>query len=194
VRRVRVAAIVLAAGTSSRMRDVHKLLVHLDGIPLLRRTVLETVASRACDVLVVTGHRERDVRASLGELPVTCVPNANYAAGLSTSLRAGVTALDEDVDGVLVCLGDMPYVRAGDLDALIVAFESSDGDAVVVPMHGERRGNPVLWPRSLFPALLALTGDEGARSLLAAHPARILPVVVDAPGVLVDIDTPEDIV
>jgi molybdenum cofactor cytidylyltransferase len=175
------------------MAGAHKLLLELDGICLVRRVTLEALSSRASEILVVIGHRQEEVRAALSGLPVVCARNPDHERGLSTSVRVGVESLDGGVEGVLVCLGDMPFVRASELDALITVFEASGGEAIVVPTHDGRRGNPVLWPRSLFPELLGLDGDEGARGILGKHASRVRSVVIDAPSVLVDIDTPDDL-
>lgn len=116
-----------------------------------------------------------------------------YASGLSSSLRAGVAALDDRVDGVLVCLADMPYVGSFDLDALVAAFAGASGWPIVVPVWGDRRGNPVPWPRAYFPALRALEGDRGARDLLTHGSESILRVPLESDAVLVNVDTPEDL-
>jgi molybdenum cofactor cytidylyltransferase len=193
VSRLLVGAVLLAAGTSSRMRGANKLLTELDGVPLVRRTALEVLASSASPVVVVLGHRNVEVAAALVGLDVQRVVNAEYRAGLATSLGAGIRALGDRLDGVVVCLGDMPFVRAADVDTLIGAFEASQGRDIVVPIHEGRRGNPVLWPRAYFHELQRLEGDTGARALLVAHAPRVRSVVVETPGVLIDLDTPEDV-
>src|SRR6185436_14127765 len=106
-------------------------------------------------------------------------------------LRLGVAALGGKVDGAVVCLGDMPWVRAEHVEALIAAFAAGGERPICVPIHGRKRGNPVLWPARHFPAIAALTGDEGARSLLDAYASEICYVPVDDPGVTLDVDTPE---
>lgn len=185
----RVAAVVLAAGSSSRMVGRHKVLADLDGRPLVRWAVESALASAADDVSVVVGYRADEVERVLPD-EVRCVYNAKYAEGLSSSLKAGVRALPDDVDGVLVMLGDMPFVRSSLCDALIADYAS---DRVCVPVLEGRRGNPVLWPRTFFDDILRLTGDLGARELMVQHPDVILEICVEDDGGFVDIDEVSDL-
>jgi molybdenum cofactor cytidylyltransferase len=184
----RVAAIVLAAGRSTRM-GANKLLAHLDGRPLVRHAVEAALGSSARPVVVVTGNEADAVRTALAGLDVRFVHNAEFAAGMSTSLCSGVRALADEPDlaGTLVCLGDMPRVRAAHLDAIAAA--SSDGQ-IVVPTCERKRGNPVLLPRALFDDVLALRGDVGARELLERHADRIVQLAIDDAAILLDVDTP----
>ena len=116
------------------------------------------------------------------------VHNPRFAEGMAGSIVVGLAAVPETAEAVLVLLADMPRVAAATLDALIAAFDRDRPDAVV-PVHEGRRGNPVLMSRTLFPALLRLTGDEGARRILADDHHRVLCCPLEDPGVLVDVDT-----
>ena len=188
---VRVGAVVLAAGLSRRMGGRNKLLLDVDGAPMVARAADAMLASPARPVVVVTGAEAAGVRAALAGRELIFVHNCEPATGLSSSLRLGVAALGAKVDGAVICLGDMPWVRAEHVEALIAAFAVSGERPICVPIHGRKRGNPVLWPARHFPAIAALTGDEGARSLLDAHASEICYVPVDDPGVTLDVDTPE---
>jgi len=182
------AAVVLAAGSSRRMGEGgNKLLTLIDGEPMVRRVVRSVLASRAAAVVVVLGHEADRVRAVLAGLEVTAVDNPEYASGMASSLRAGIAAV-ADHASVLVALGDMPRVRVDTLDRLIA--EAGPG-RIVVPVANGRRGNPVLWDRSFFSGLLNLSGDAGARGVIAARPDAVTSVVVDDLGVLFDVDTPD---
>lgn len=187
----KIAALVLAAGRSSRMGARNKLLELIDGKPMVRRVVEAIRASDVGAVVVVTGHQGDQVRAALAGLDTAFVDNADFADGLSTSLRAGVGALPADIDGMLVCLGDMPETRAGDIGRLIAAFNPLEGRSICVPTHGGKRGNPVLWAARFLPEMRNLQGDVGARHLIGAHADEVCEVPVDEPGVLLDLDTPE---
>jgi molybdenum cofactor cytidylyltransferase len=180
------AAIVLAAGRSTRMGD-NKLLALLDGRPLVRHAVEAALGSAARPVVVVTGNDADAVRAALNGLDVRFVHNADFAAGMATSLAAGIANLDSEIDGALICLGDMPRVRAVHLDAIVAA--AADGVHIVVPTHERKRGNPVLLHRAVFADVLALRGDVGARSLIERHADRVRAVAIDDPAVLLDVDT-----
>ncbi|MGX1099765.1 NTP transferase domain-containing protein [Amorphus sp. MBR-141] len=184
-----VAALVLAAGRSSRMGSP-KMLATVDGVPLVRRAAETGLASRADRVVVVTGHRADDVADALDGLDVTCVNNPAFADGLSTSLAAGLAALGDDVAAAVVLLGDMPMIEAPMIDRLIDAFDPNAGALIVVPTHDGRRGNPVLWSRRFFPELMAVAGDKGGREILADYPDAIAEVELGA-AAAVDIDTPD---
>jgi molybdenum cofactor cytidylyltransferase len=186
----RVAAIVLAAGRSTRMGS-NKLIADLEGAPLLLRAVDAALASRARPVVVVTGHESEKVRTALRGRPVSIVHNPDYEKGLSTSLRCGIAALAADADAALVCLGDMPKIEAGLLERLMQAFNPVEGRAICVPTWRGKRGNPVLWGRQFFPEMAALTGDVGAKHLMAEHPELVVEVPAEDDGVLADVDTPE---
>jgi len=188
-----VAAVVLAAGRSSRMAPRNKLLVP-DGAgkPMVVRVVDNLLSSGARPVVVVTGHAEPDVRAALAGRPVQFVHATEYAAGLSASLRAGLAALPAAAVAALVVLGDMPLVTGRMVDRLIAAYDSDEGRLIVAPVHGGQPGNPVLWDRRFFPEMAALTGDAGARVLLKRHAEQVAEIEMEE-AVLQDFDTPESL-
>jgi len=186
-----IAAIVLAAGRSSRMGGPNKLVAEIGGKPLVRIVVEAALASRARPVIVVTGHQRERVEASLAGLPVTFAHNPDFAEGLGTSLKTGIAALPADVDGALVCLGDMPQVDAGLIDRLIGALDPDKGALVVVPTIDGKRGNPVVWSRRFFPDLMAVEGDVGARYLIGRYAEAVIEVPLTGTAALTDIDTPE---
>jgi len=191
LRRTRIAAVVLAAGTSSRMGDRHKLLEPLAGHPVLHHVIECVVKSKLDPIVVVVGHRADEVRGVASERDeVTVVDNSAYAKGLSTSLQAGVRALPDDVDGMVVFLGDMPLVTSRDVAALVDAFHAG---SVCVPRVEGRRGNPVLWSKIFFGRILELGGDRGARSILESAETQVIEVALDNRGLLLDVDTPEDL-
>jgi molybdenum cofactor cytidylyltransferase len=189
-RRRRIAALVLAAGQSTRMAPYQKLLLpDRAGKPMIARVVDNVLSSQARPVLVVTGHRGAEIRAALGGRPVTFVDAPDYAAGLSASLKAGIAALPAEVAAALVCLGDMPLVTGRILDRILSAYDPEEGRSIVLPMHQARAGNPVLWDRGFFPEILSLTGDAGARSLLRRHAEQVAEVETGDDSVLRDFDT-----
>ena len=186
----RIAAVLLAAGKSSRM-GTNKMLEMIDGRPMVARTAQRLLSSRARPIVAVLGNMADQVDDALSRLPVDRVRNPDYADGLSTSLKRGITALPADIDGAIVCLGDMPLIAGRDLDRLIAAFNPLEGRAIVVPTRHGRRGNPVLWSRQFFPEMMALSGDSGARKLIDEHADLVAEIEMDNDSVLIDIDTPE---
>ncbi len=190
-RAARIAALVLAAGQSRRMGRVNKMLVEIDGKPMVVRTVDAALASDADPVVVVLGHESDLVRAALGGRDVIFVDNPDFATGLSSSLKRGLGALPGSIDGALVCLGDMPNVGRDHIDRLIAAFDPAEGNGICVPTFGGKRGNPVLWDRRYFGEMGELAGDVGARHLIGAHEEAVREVEMPDSGVLLDLDTPE---
>jgi molybdenum cofactor cytidylyltransferase len=186
-----IAAVVLAAGRSTRMGAVNKLIAEIGGKPLVRIAAEQALASRASPVIVVTGHERERVAEALNGLPVRFVHNPDYAEGLGTSLKAGIAAVPEDVDGAIVCLGDMPQVSSALIDKLIAAFDPARGALVVVPSIEGRRGNPVVWSRRFFNDLMAVSGDIGARHLIGSYAEAVAEVPLEGDAALVDVDTPE---
>jgi molybdenum cofactor cytidylyltransferase len=190
----RIAAVVLAAGRSTRMGGPNKLLAEIAGRPLVRIVVEEALASRAKPVIVVVGHERAEVEKALAGLPVQLVHNPDFAQGLGTSLKAGIAAVPAEADGTIVCLGDMPQVDASLIDQLITAFDPDRGALIVMPTVEGRRGNPVLWSRRFFPDLMAIEGDVGARHFIGRYSEAVLEVPLEGRAALVDVDTPEALV
>jgi molybdenum cofactor cytidylyltransferase len=186
-----IAALVLAAGRSSRMGGPNKLLAEIGGRALARIAVEQALASHARPVIVVTGHQRERVEAALAGLPVQFVHNKDFADGLGTSLRAGIAALPARVDGAIVCLSDMPQVDAGMIDRLIGALDPVKGALIAVPTIDGKRGNPVVWSRRFFPELMAVEGDVGARYLIGRYSEAVVEVPLTGTAALTDVDTPE---
>ena len=188
----RVAALVLAAGRSTRMGAENKLLLPVDGVPMALRAVMAARASRATSVTVVLGHEAGAVEAALAGSGAGLARNPDPAQGMSGSLRVGITALADEIDAVVVLLGDMPRITAAHVDRLIEAFDPAQ-PAIIVPEHQGRRGNPVLWPRAFFAEMCALEGDQGARGLIERYPERVVRVAVDDEAIFIDVDRPADL-
>ena len=169
----------------------NKLLEVVDDVPIVVTVVRAALASRADEVLVVTGEDRERVEACFSGLPARLLWNPDHAEGLSTSLRAGVSVLPKGTRAVAVCLGDMPLVRPSHIDTLIQAFLADPDCSILVPTWQGERGNPVLWTVDLLPEIGALTGDVGVKVLMDRHPTKVREVPVDEAGILTDVDTPE---
>jgi molybdenum cofactor cytidylyltransferase len=192
----KIAAIVLAAGQSRRMGNVNKLLASVEGKPMVSHVVESLASSQARPLVVVTGHDYAAVEAVLPPRSgkgrgFTLTHNPDYASGLASSLRRGLAALPENVDGVLVCLGDMPRLSPAIVNRLIAAFNPTEGRAICVPTWQGKRGNPVLFARRFFAEMQEIAGDTGARALISDHAEVVCEVAMDDDAVLLDIDTPE---
>ncbi|MDA8234771.1 MAG: nucleotidyltransferase family protein [Clostridia bacterium] len=211
-----VSAIVLAAGTSSRMQSPKQLLLY-QGRPLLRHVIETLSRSKVEKILVVLGHRHTEVAATLEGLPVDLVYNPNYASGQSSSVKAGLKALvgseslvdlkgsvglkdlgglispkvaETSCKGVLFVLGDQPLLKIETINLLIDNFYAKGG--IVAPYYHGIRGNPVLFDLSYLTEFEVLQGDIGAREIIYRHPDDLHKIEVTDPGILLDIDTPTD--
>lgn len=184
-----IAAIVLAAGSSTRMPGGHKLLERVHGRSLVASAVGAALTFGADPVVVVTGHQASDVHAALPE-GVLVVHNRAYTDGLASSLRIGIQALPPRIDAVIVSLADMPLVRARHFETLARAWRAG---TIVVPVRGGRRGNPVLWSTDFFGEMCELAGDRGAKSIMDLHPEALIEVPTEDEAVFVDVDDADDL-
>jgi len=186
---LRVAGIVLAAGASRRMGR-NKMLLELEGEPLVRRAARRALAAGLSPVVVVLGHEADRARAALADLGVEIVLNPDFTGPTSGSLHAALDLLGEDVGATVVLLGDMVHVSEAALAELMRRARSSDAP-LVVSRYGDVTAPPLLFRRALFGELLAWTGEGCGKAVVQAHKREAL--YVDRPaGVLVDVDTPED--
>jgi molybdenum cofactor cytidylyltransferase len=191
----KIAAIILAAGGSTRFAGgaaPSKVVVELAGTPLVRRVADAALGSRARPVIAVTGHAAAQTAAALVGCDVEIIHAPDHAAGLSRSLRTGLTAVPVTADGALILLADMPLVTSALIDQLIDTFDTSADAAAVVPTHDGRRGNPVLIARRLFATVAALEGDRGASQILSKTAGVVECPVADR-SILTDVDTRDDL-
>jgi molybdenum cofactor cytidylyltransferase len=182
-----IAAIILAAGQSSRMGQ-HKLLLPLLGKPLLLHVVENALAAGCAEVLVVVGYQADAVRKLLANASVRVIDNPAYAEGQSTSMRAGIAALAPQIEAAMMLLGDQPLVKPAILQRLMQAWRDT-AKPIVAPYYAGQRGNPVLFARALFPELLSVTGDQGGREVLQRHAREVEPVPIADADAAQDLDT-----
>lgn len=200
---VSTAAILLAAGSSSRMgSERHKLLLPLDNRPVLAHVIDASLASQARPILVVLGYQSDEVRSRIKHYTnhdqITIVVNALYQQGMSSSLRVGIkTLLANDyrkknnsyqVDSALIVLGDQPLITPKIIDTLITAYRAT-GKAIVAPLYKGKRGSPVLFDKCLFSELMEVTGDEGGRTVLERHRAELELIEMGDAQANYDVDT-----
>ena len=194
------AAIILAAGSSSRMgAGRHKLLLPLNERPVLAHVIDAALASRARPIVVVLGHQAEQVRAQLVRYStnsaITHIENPDYLQGMSTSMRVGLAYLQTqidaggaDVDSALIMLGDQPLITAYILDMLIDTWHTTE-QRIVAPLYDGKRGNPTLFAASLFPELLEVSGDEGGRSVVERRRQELATVELGNAVANYDVDT-----
>lgn len=185
-----IAAIVLAAGASRRFGS-QKLLAPLHGKPVVRWAVENVLAALPDEVMVVVGRDGDAVREALEGLAVRVVVNERWAEGMSTSLSAGIAALPADVDAVLIALGDQPGVDPAVIASLFNAY-TEGSRPIAAPSYRGERGNPVVFGAELFPELLAIQGDRGAKDIIERDPSRVMLLHFDL-ATPVDVDTAEEL-
>ena len=173
------------------MGGPNKLLAEIDGKKLVRIAAEQALASKASEVIVVTGHQAALVEQALAGLKVKFVRNPDFAGGLASSVKSGISAVAAKADGAVICLGDMPQVDSALIDRLIGTFDPDHGALVVLPTIDGKRGNPVVWSRRFFPDLMAVEGDVGARYLIGRYTEAVAEVPLTGTAALTDVDTPE---
>ena len=186
----RIAAVNLAGGLSRRSGSRNKLLLSLSGKPLIAHVADAALASVAEPVIVVTGHDHIDLMTALEPRPLQYVHNSDYRDGQASSVRCGIDSLSDDVNGALICLGDMPLITAVHLDILARSFIPG---SISVPVSGDRRGNPVLFPASCFDALSMLRGDTGGRAIISGGSAPVIDVEIADNAIFHDVDRLKDL-
>jgi CTP:molybdopterin cytidylyltransferase MocA len=185
-----VAAVVLAAGASRRLGQPKQLLM-LDGETLLARSVRLAREAGAAHVIVVVGAQAESIGAVVPAASATMVTNEDWEQGIASSIHAGVKALDAASNGALILACDQPRLTAGHLRGLIEIFAAQSAPTIVASTYAGVLGIPAVFPREVFPQLLALSGDKGARSLLMHPPCPLNAVPFD--GGELDIDEPDDL-
>lgn len=187
-----IVAVVLAAGSSQRMGESNKLHLPIDGVPLLRRTLETVLASKLDKVVVVLGYEREPTQALIDDLPVRSIYNPDYSSGQMTSVHCGLNALEADVDGVMIVLGDQPALRIEDINYLIDAYLKRSSGDVVVPFYQGQRGNPIVISESCRLDILAGTRNLGCRKFIEKNPELVQRVEMPNSAVVIDLDTPEE--
>ena len=185
-----ISAVVLAAGRSTRMGR-NKLILPLDGKPVLQRVLDALRDSKVDEIVVVLGAGADEVRSKVALEGTKVVTNGRYADGMSTSIKAGLAGVHRSTSAAIIVLGDQPFLSASLVDGLVDAFQA-EGAPVVVPVHLGKRGNPVLFARRVFPEIMKISGDHGAKPVVRAHGGDVLEVDVKDGRGAVDVDTPAD--
>ncbi|WP_025899149.1 NTP transferase domain-containing protein [Sneathiella glossodoripedis] len=190
-RQPEIAALLLAAGRSRRMGPQNKLLALINDTPMVRHVAQTLMHSDLNEVLMVTGHEAEEVLKTVWDLNIPSVQNPNYSKGLSTSLKVGFEILKDRSDGILVCLGDMPFVSEQTIQKLIAKFDPANGKSIVIPTTNGKRGNPVLISTQYWPEIKNIAGDMGAKALISANDHAVETVEIDSREIFMDIDTPD---
>jgi molybdenum cofactor cytidylyltransferase len=187
-----ISAIVLAAGSSQRMKGHNKLLLPFRGKTMIQTVVEKIVSSKINDISVVTGYQREEIEEDLTNYPVRLVWNSHFDKGMSTSIKAGILSANSLTSGYIIILGDMPFVTKRIIKKLTDTFYSGSHNAIIVPLYQGRRGNPVLFSKVYRIELLSLRGDIGARPVVEKNESEVIEVPIADEVVISDIDTYEE--
>jgi CTP:molybdopterin cytidylyltransferase MocA len=191
--RLRIGAVLLAAGEGRRMGGIAKPLIRLQGVPLVTRQLVALSGAGVDEVVVVTGHSRSAVEAQVQSFSVTLVHNEAYAEGQQGSVRIGLAALNGSFDAVFVVPSDLPLIAADDLTELIGAFKKRPAGHVVVPIVDGRRGNPILLDELALERILASDTNLGCRHLIERQPELVHAHATANTRFITDLDTLEDV-
>ena len=187
----KIHAVILAGGQSKRMGTKNKLLVPINGKPMIALTVETIIASKASSVAAVTGFEHQKIQEAIKNSNIEFIHNKNFQNGISSSVVTAIKSAPEDCSAILIGLGDMPKITVSHINKLIDAYNPLEGRAICVPTWKGKRGNPVLWARRFFPEMLQLKGDFGAKELMGKYAELVVEVEMNDNGIVIDIDTPE---
>lgn len=172
--------------------NTNKLLLKLGPKIIIQQVVENILASGVSGVTIVVGHMKEELVENLAGYSVNFVENPSYSEGMSTSLKAGIQKIiNDEKDAVMIFNGDMPFIKTSTIDSIIATYEKSKA-VIIAPFYGGKRGHPVLFDRKLFPELLGIFGDKGAREILQKHLHQVVFFNVDDPGIHQDIDCSDD--
>ena len=187
-----IHAVLLAAGRSERMGRNNKLLLNVDGIPLVRKSAINILNSNVTSITVVTGFDENKIVNALSGLNVNFVKNINFREGLSSSLKAGLANITPTPSAVIICLADMPKIQPEHINQLIENFNPLKGWEICIPTNNGKRGNPVLIGSRFFPYIFETSGDFGAKQVMKQHSDKIVEVEIGTSDIHFDIDTQDE--
>jgi len=194
---IRVGAVLLAAGEGSRMGNIPKCLIQLDGLTLLQRQLIALTEAGVDEVVVVTGHHHLAVGRELAALkslnPMRVIRNAHANEGQARSVRLGIETLGSDFDAVIMALSDQPFIDSQDIKALIATFKKRTAGEIILPMFNGQRGNPIMLSGSVMKTILASGAEMVCRNFMDQHPELVHPWQTQNDHYVVDVDTPEDL-
>ena len=190
-----ISAVILAAGESRRIGKQNKLLLPVGGEAMLVKLATSVCASDVGQVLVIIGHEAEKIRRELNELPLDFVYNPNFREGMTTSIKYGVKEVSHECDGLLICLGDMPFINTSEINKLIHAYaknRTKGQNLIVVPVFKRQLGNPVLFSIEFRNDILEHKKESGCKEVIMNNSKSVKEIEMDDDSMLLDVDTLED--
>ena len=189
---MKISTTILAAGASKRMGDLNKLLLLLDNKPIIHSVCKIALETKLDQIILVTGYQNFEIEKVVPEEINNIIYNKNWRHGMMTSIYVGLSNLDDDIDGNMIILGDMPLITVSTLNLLIDEFKKYNGDHIVYPIYKARQANPVIFPKKYFPEILNSKGDKGCKKVLKKYPGDAVGVPINSDEVIIDCDTRDD--
>jgi len=185
-----ISAILLAAGQSKRMNGENKLTKEIQGIPLIKHSVKNILASSIDELIIVLGHQKEIIEKLIDRIEkLKFVFNKDFENGMATSIKTGLDSLSEKTEAFFICLGDMPMVSPDIYNQLI---KSKDNKEIIVPTYKGQQGNPVLFDKSMKEKVLDIRGDVGAKKILELNKAKILNLEINDQSIAKGFNTQGD--
>jgi len=185
-----ISAILLAAGQSKRMNGENKLTKEIQGIPLIKLSVKNILASPINELIIVLGHKKEIIEQLIEKNEkIKCVFNENFESGMASSIKTGLNNLSEKTQTFFICLGDMPMVSPDVYKQLI---KSKDKKEIIIPTYKGQQGNPVLFDKSMKEKIMNITGDIGAKKILDLNKNKILNLEINDQNIIKGFNTQDD--
>ena len=189
---MKISAIILAAGESKRMGSLNKLLLPIHEEPIIRIVCKNVIKAKLDQVILVTGHQSSEIKKVVPDQINQIIHNSKWKNGMMSSIFAGMSKLDDDIDGNLIILGDMPLISTKTIKLITREFQKYDGEHIVYPTFGNKQANPVIFPKKYFSEILNSQGDKGCKKVLKKYPKDSISIEFHSNEVIVDCDTRDD--
>ncbi len=186
----KIWAVILAAGESKRMK-VPKMLLPFNGITMIEKVIQNILNSEVFNILVVLGCYRNEISAVIDNLPVIKCLNDDYREGMLSSVKCGLRNLPDDAEAVMIFPGDQPLIEPEVTNRIIECYRQS-GKGIVIPVHRNRRGHPLLFDSEFIETVLSLGKNDMLSSFIKEHRNDVKEIRVNSPGILKDFDTKED--
>ena len=189
---MKISATILAAGSSERMGNFNKLLLLIGNKPIIYSVCKTVLDAKLNQIILVTGYQNAEIEKVLPKEINNIIYNKNWNQGMMSSIYAGMSKLDNDIDGNMIILGDMPLITVDTINVLIDEFNKCNGNHIVYPIYNARQANPVIFPKKYFSEILSFQGDKGCKKVLKKYPGDSIGVHIKSDEVIIDCDTRDD--
>ena len=189
---MKISATILAAGGSKRMGELNKLLLLIDNEPIIKIVCESVLKAKLDQLILVTGYQSSEVIKVVPDEINEIVNNKDWEKGMMSSIYVGMSRINQDIDGNIIILGDMPLISSKTIKSIIKEFNKCNGSHIVYPIYNHRQANPVIFPRKYFSEILFSDGDRGCKKVLKKYPHDSIGIKINSDEVILDCDTRDD--